>query len=139
MGKLEVKRGKYGKAKYKAFTVMLAEKRPLSSRELVALSGLSYYSLARLLPWWFQIGYVERSICCISNRGDYCYEITSKAQAWLLLARQELPNASIFELELQSWQEYLVLRISYQALLDMKFNDFTAAMAKFAKKFKKIP
>jgi len=104
---LKERGGKYGMAKYKAFT-SLEHRDWVTSRELVLLAGLKYHSISRLLPRWLAWDYVERQMTYKFGEGTYKYRLLARGKGWLEVARRDLPAASQFDDELRSWQRYIV-------------------------------
>jgi len=104
---LKQRKGKYGYAKYRAFTSL--ERRDwVTSRELTLLSGLQYCSIARLLPRWFGWEYIDRQPTYKFGVGTYEYRLEARGRGWLEVARRDLPMASQFDAELRAWQRYIV-------------------------------
>lgn len=100
---LRDRRGKYGMAKVKAFTV-LTRKEWTSSRELVVRTGLSYGSLTRLLGRWVSWDYVERRLSLRFGIGTYEYRLAVRGRGWLDAATRDLPNYALFRRELDDWE-----------------------------------
>ena len=103
---LKERGGKYGMAKYKAFT-SLEHRDWVTSRELVLLAGLKYHSISRLLPRWLGWEYVERQLTYKFGSGTFQYRLLSRGHGWLEIARRDLPMASQFEAELKAWQKHI--------------------------------
>ncbi|MFC1952453.1 hypothetical protein ACFLV8_02270 [Chloroflexota bacterium] len=128
--KLQIKRGRYGSSKVKAFSVL--NKGVLTARQLCVLTGIGYYSLARALPRWTRFEYVARDP--ILYGGFYEYALTAKARMWLRLAAQYLPNYALFVQELNTWQDNLA-EPTINLLMRMRFNDFTQELDFMVKEF----
>ena len=107
---LKERGGKYGMAKYKAFT-SLENREWVTSRELVLLAGLKYHSISRLLPRWLGWEYVERQLTYKFGSGTYEYRLLARGRSWLEVARRDLPMASQFEAELRAWHKYIKPRV----------------------------
>lgn len=127
MGKLLIKRGKYGRSKVKAFTVLSQDPGQwLSSRELCLWSGIGYRSLARALPKWYTWEYVSRRPCTTYGLGDYEYKLQARGREWLAIARAELPNYGRFISELMAWQAHI--RPKWTEFMAMPFHKFVDSL-----------
>ena len=127
--KLITKRGRYGCAKVRAFTVLShysKADRWLSARDIAILSGLSYYSVGRSLSRWISYGYVVRR--SIEYGGQYEYKIEPKGSKWLYLASRHLPNYRIFIDELSQWQNGLTQDV-IDYLETLPFDEFTRQLS----------
>lgn len=131
--KLEVKHGRYGKSKVKAFTVM-SDGRWYPSKQLCILTGISYPSLGSALPRWDNFDYVDRQPILFGGR--YEYQLTAKGKSWLRLAARFLPNYKVFIAELKAWQANMA-DAEVDELLSVPFNQFIASLDCMIREFKK--
>jgi hypothetical protein len=60
----------------------------------------------------------------------------AKAQSWLKLAVTELPNATVFLVELNKWQYQVMTPDMYEKMRKLKFADFTSELDRLIKKFR---
>lgn len=119
MRSLKTRSGRYGKAKFAAFS-SLENRGWVQSRELVLLAGLPYGSITKLLTRWTGWEYVERRMAYKFGAGTYEYKITNRGRGWLAAARRDLPMASKFNQDLKSWQKSI--RPKLPALMEGKFS-----------------
>ena len=117
---LKDRKGKYGMAKYKAFS-SLEHRDWVTSRELILLAGLRYHSISRLLSRWVIWEYVDRQLSYKFGVGTYEYRLTDRGRGWLEAARRDLPMASQFETELSAWQKHIKPKIP--GLMAGKFKE----------------
>lgn len=122
---LRERRGKYGLAKYRAFSV-LANRDWVTSRELLLLSGLKYHTITRLLQRWILYGYVERRLSLRYGVGSYEYRLLSRGLGWLQAASKDLPNAKAFARDLVQWQRAIKPRVA--ELMQGTFQDVLEAV-----------
>lgn len=122
VSKLSVKRGRYGSAKLKCFTV-LANEDFMSIRELSILSGVRYSSIP--CARWIRYEYVERREAVI---GGYEYRLLAKGRRWLKLAREYLPNYSLFMGQLQEHRAKLSDK-GVEKLLAVTWQEFVRKTA----------
>lgn len=132
--KLQIKKGKYGSSKVRAFTCLTHGS--WTSRQLCVLSGITYPSLGRALPRWVRFGYCIRQRIDAYGAGDYVYQIEAKGRKWLQLAARYLPNYPLFMQQLNQWQEYISTGIE-QELLSLPFSRFITELDKKIKEFQK--
>jgi len=129
VSKLTTKRGKYGRSKTKAFTVLASFEKDIwvTARVLCIYSGIGYRSLATALPRWYGFEYVDRRVALHIGNGDFEYKLLSRGKTWLRVAERNLPNFQLFISELEAWQstldEKFVLR-----LMGLGFLPFVAAL-----------
>lgn len=107
---LKSRRGKYGCCKYKGLATLEAAGW-LPSRELIILSGVPFYSIARSLSRWVGFDYIQRKPIFEFGFGTYSYRLAARGAGWLKVAREELPAARRFEEELKLWQEKIRPRL----------------------------
>lgn len=136
--KLRFKQGNYGKAK--VFGFLTLNKHPgkyITAKELIIQSGLSYYSIGRLLPKWVSYGYVTRMPLSIKGigSGNFAYRLEPKGRRWLRLASRQLPNYPIFLSQYLSYQKLLTPEL-IQKFQYMKFNDFVSTLDKLINEVK---
>ncbi len=129
--RLQVKRGRYGSSKCKAFTA-LKQYQWLPARQLCVICGIGYPSLGRTLCRWVRFEYVVRRP--ILYGGDFEYAITAKGKKWLSLAAMYLPNYSIFQDELQRWYNNLADE-KIAELMSMPFTEFIIELNSLIKRF----
>jgi hypothetical protein len=122
---LKTRKGKYGMAKYRAFT-SLESRQWVTSRELILLAGLKYHSITKLLPKWVRHDYLERRLSLRFGVGSYEYRLMPRGRGWLEAARRDLPMAITFEAELREWQKYIKPKIP--GLMAGKFKDVLEAL-----------
>ena len=124
---LKDRKGKYGMAKYKAFS-SLEHRDWVTSRELILLAGLRYHSISRLLSRWVMWEYVERRLSYKFGAGTYEYQLTDRGRGWLKAARRDLPMAGQFETELRAWQKHIKPKLP--GLMAGKFKGVLAVLQK---------
>ena len=132
--KLELKRGRYGASKAKAFTV-LSDGMWYPARQLCILTGIGYHSLGRTLSRWVNFDYVSRRPILLG--GDWEYSLTAKGKKWLRLAALYLPNYRLFMAELKAWQANLASE-TINELMSMGFIPFVAMLDGMIHGIKKI-
>jgi hypothetical protein len=135
ISRLASKRGRYGRSKLRAFTVLarVPPKHYLSVRQLCLLSGIDYYSLARALPRWVVWEYVARYPTTAIGEGDFMYQLLVKGKSWLKLALVQLPNARIFTKELETWQTVVMHPTRFEEYRTLPFNDFILRLHELVK------
>jgi hypothetical protein len=122
---LRIHSGAYDRSKYKGLRVLESlSDQWVSSRAVILFSDCSFYSVARLLSRWAEWEYILRRPCLKWNSGDFEYKLAQRGKDWLNWAKQGLPNAPIFEAELQAWWK-LTSPLAAQ-LLSGKFKDCVA-------------
>ena len=123
--KLKDRKGRYDRSKYKILTMLdlhaWQKEYYIGCRRLVLETGIPYRSLQTLLKRWCGWGYVKRRRA-LNGQGEFEYRILHDGRDWLEYARQNLPNAKIFNYELALWQKIVYPR--KEQLDKMKFNDF---------------
>lgn len=124
---LKERKGKYGIAKYRAFT-SLEYRDWVTSRELILLAGLPYHSISKLLARWVAWEYVKRQYTYKFGVGTYEYQLTARGRGWLEAARRDLPSASKFDADLKAWQKYIEPEIP--KLMDGKFKKVLAVLSR---------
>ena len=109
ISKLTTKRGRYGRSKTKAFTVLASLGKDIwvTTRILCIYSGIGYRSLATALPRWYDFEYVDRRVALHTGNGDYEYKLLPRGRSWLRVAERNLPNFRTFIAELEAWQSTL--------------------------------
>ena len=131
--KLEVKQGRYGSSKVKAFSI-LSDGNWWPSLQLCIAAGIPYHSLARAFSRWVGFDYVTRRP--IEFCGRYEYRLTAHGKQWLNLSRQYLPNHELFMQELTGWQRNLTDE-ALDELLSMPFKEFICNLDDMVKEFQK--
>ncbi|MFC1906925.1 hypothetical protein ACFLW8_02415 [Chloroflexota bacterium] len=127
--KLATKRGKYGRSRTKAFTVLASNDKDIwvTARVLCIYSGIGYRSLATALPRWYDFEYVDRRVALYTGNGDYEYKLLSRGTSWLKVAERNLPNFRTFISELEDWQSTLDEK-SVLWFMSLGFLPFIAAL-----------
>ncbi len=61
------------------------------------------------------------------------YQLLVKGRTWLELALAQLPNASTFTTELQTWQRDVMYPARYEEYRALPFNDFVTQLHELVK------
>jgi len=124
--------GAYNRSKIKLLTILSWASNEdngqfsyIPLKRIVILSGISYYSVGKLLKRYASMGYIDRLLCpsytSLVSEGWSAYKLTPKGYMWLESAINLMPQGAQFQQEVEL--RYDKVQGKVDKLVRMKFND----------------